>query len=105
MFEQQTMTAAAFCLNLNHLFLRMHVKTECWAFSGIWSDQKGHGESQADEMKNILVVFLYREIFMQFYHIERKKFCDFHLQQVEAFHKSSVTWIWKKTHNVLEVFQ
>ena len=32
MFEQQNMTAAAFCLNLNHLFLRMHFKTEYLSF-------------------------------------------------------------------------
>ena len=62
-------------LSLITFFSECILKPNIWAFSGIANliRSKGHGESQADEMKNVLVVLLYREIFMQFYHIERKK--------------------------------
>ena len=82
------------------------LKPNIWAFSGMANliRSKGHGGKVRQMRWRMFWLFCCTErSSCNFITLKEKKFCDFHLQQVEAFHKSSVTWIWKK-QDVLEGF-
>lgn len=88
MFEQQTMTAAAFCLNLNHLFLRMHLKNRILSF--FWyliRSKRARGKSgrRDEECSGCFVVP--RDLHAILSHWKKKSFVIFISSKLKLFTK------------------